>query len=914
MPVIIPEKFKKKINKDSECLANVLRLIQNTESLFVERPEFFPDYTIHGITHIEKVLNYASNLIAEQTMKKLTAKDVSLLIAAVILHDFGMFLTKAGVRKILLGDGRTHRTEHLDKCSWEEEWDAYLKQIKRYSEEKLMYYFGIGTMIISPDLTSNNLSDIDKLIIGEFLRRHHHRLAHEIAIGVLPGGMDQDIFAGTSFTKADKEEIGILARSHGMPIRETERYVNFHFGCGYGVPLYYLMAVLRTADYLDAGKGRAPRLRQNLQGIDIPVSVKEWEWNQKIIEDKSYWDSDNIRRYIFAEPESTMDFVQVENWLKSVQNELDLCWSIIAEKYGSKKYLLSIHRIESNILDENVRKHYSDRFLIKEAKLTANPDLLKLLIAPLYGDDPSYGVRELLQNAVDACNERREQEGEQYQGTICIDLDTKKKVFRIRDDGIGMDENTLLNYYLAAGSSYRSSDEWIRQYAQNGMPNFERSGRFGVGVLASFLLGSTVHVQTRHLRDSRGYQFKFGLKPVPLNVERVDCAVGTTIAVELSERACNILRDSCDKQDGWTGWFRFNKPLVQYFVDGVPLQSRISYIPGLRQWKRNWFKLENTGFDMFQWGYPDSGFFCNGIRIPEGMEKEYNVADMVIPAPCVSLIDRAGKLPLDLSRRTLLEFPKEEHLRKSVIEYATAELLMTDWSEEALYANMNKGMRLFRRNSEKKESVPFVCAKDCFSILSMAVGCRREYRSNSKILVAAKRKHTDMKNFIETIKAMEPLIPIVVAPMEFDEKKEEESLREIYFWVQKATARYGEKSRREVWVDSRAFVLRDTLGEDAKIRRRKQYQSDSPTWPPFSTENWNEYDCPVVMEAELPDWKVRTMRGFDLLINQLLEGDPWIPYDMKERRKKYPKAFEKLKYYIDRIIADREKERGAQNA
>jgi hypothetical protein len=45
-----------------------------------------------------------------------------------------------------------------------------------------------------------------------------------------------------------------------------------------------------------------------------------------------------------------------------------------------------------------------------------------------------------------------------------------------------------------------------------------------------------------------------------------------------------------------------------------------------------------------------------------------------------------------------------------------------------------------------------------------------------------------------------------------------------------------------------------------------------------------------------------------------LGGDPWIPYDMEARRKKFPKAFEELKYYIDRIIADREKERGAQNA
>ena len=50
---------------------------------------------------------------------------------------------------------------------------------------------------------------------------------------------------------------------------------------------------------------------------------------------------------------------------------------------------------------------------------------------------------------------------------------------------------------------------------------------------------------------------------------------------------------------------------------------------------------------------------------------------------------------------------------------------------------------------------------------------------------------------------------------------------------------------------------------------------------------------------------------FAQLIREYLENDPWIPYDMEERRKKFPKAFKELKYYIDRILADREKERGA---
>lgn len=914
MAIQIPQRLWSRIQSDSEQHANVLKLIQNTQTLFVDRPEFFPDYTIHGIQHIETVLDHANHLIPDTVLDIMQPKDISFLVGAIILHDLGMFAAKAGVRKLLLEDRRTYRTDYLDKLSWEEEWASYLEQIKRYSEEKFLYHFGIGTRIIPPDVTNDNLSDVDKIIIGEFLRRHHHRLAHEIAVCSMPGAPDQDVFADTAYSVRDRMAIGILARSHGMSIRETENYINRRLGRGYAVPLYYLMSVLRIADYLDAGKGRAPEPRQHLQGIHIPVSVNEWTWNQKIIEGDSYWDPDHIRRYIFADPTSTRDFVQIEKWLKTVQNELDLCWSVIVEMYGSEKYRLSIHRIDSNILEDHVREEYSNHFLIKEAKLSANPELLKLLIAPLYGDDPSYGVREMLQNAVDACNERRDQEGERYTGSIRIDVDTAAKVFTISDDGIGMDENILLNYYLAAGASYRNSDEWIRDYARNGMPNFERSGRFGVGVLASFLLGSTIRVQTRHLKDQLGYKFQFDLKPVPLNVERIHCLVGTTIQVDLSDKAFAALQNGWNNDTGWTKWFRFNRPRVQYYIDGTPLQPNMSYIPSKGQRKVNWFHLEDTGYEMFQWGYPESGFFCNGIRIPDGMPLEYPIADMAIPAPCVSLIDRTGKLPLDLSRRTLLNFPKGEHLRKSVFEYVAAELLMTDWSGDAFRANIENGVKLCRRNSINQEAIPFVCSKDHFSILSSSVCFRSTSSVNTRVLIIGKPRSVDMDSFVRSIPEVASPVPVVIAPMEFDDSDPGTSLRELFFWVLKATAKYGEGMLRKVWLNRNIFPYpaKDILGYDV-----------TPIWLspdhnlsdrlvasrqiPFGFENWRKCGCPVVIDAVLPDQRIRSLRSFDLLIDQLLEHDPWIPYDMEKRRRKYPKAFQQLKRYIDRIEQNRKK-------
>ena len=91
----------------------------------------------------------------------------------------------------------------------------------------------------------------------------------------------------------------------------------------------------------------------------------------------------------------------------------------------------------------------NSRFLTEEVKITANPEITKLMIAPLYGDNPTFGVRELLQNSVDACLERKEKEAKKenpsdYHGLVTISIDSRHDlgndkemdVFTIEDNGI----------------------------------------------------------------------------------------------------------------------------------------------------------------------------------------------------------------------------------------------------------------------------------------------------------------------------------------------------------------------------------------------------------------------------------------------------------------------------------------------
>lgn len=938
MPITIPKRLQKKLHSDSTYEGYIHTFLNNTAALITEKADFFPEYTLHGWTHIQAVLNHADKLIPNVTMEVLTGRDAAILIAAVVLHDLGMFLNRAGVRKLLTGPRRTNKTARLDKLDWKDEWDRYIREIRRYPEEKLLYHFGMSHAIEEPDLEKGDFSDLDLLIVGDFLRRHHHRIAHEIALGTMPGDTDVDVLrvgmdalGNQAFNAKDRKCIGILARSHGMPIRATKDYIDREVGRQYQEKLAYLMAVLRIADALDADERRAPDTVRKLQGIETPVSVKEWTWNQRITRTELDWNEGADYKYVECEPESTTEFVHLEEWLNWVQRELDTCWAVLSEVCDTQKYRLSIHRIESNILEEERRESYSEKFITKEARLNANPELLKLLVGPLYDEDPSCGVRELLQNAVDACNERAHLEGEGYRGQVEIRLDTEAKTLTVTDNGIGMDENVLLNYYLSAGASYRTSDQWFEQFATDRDPNIVRTGRFGVGVLATFLLGHQVYVTTRHRSDELGYTFEFGLEPKALDIKRPEeqPEIGTTITVTLKEDALKKLQEDYDKEKTWLNWYRFAEPSVRYWVDGEEYVSEKPFIPQNDREMPGWFELPGTEFEMVRWGYPRDEFFCNGIRIPHSIRSHIACNDILFLNPGVSVLDISGKLHVDISRTKLERFPYEDRIETEAILYTIACLLTMDWSSMTAATNcIAHGFYPLVVGNEASFS-PYICSKKGYTVLFApllkAVGL-------TNLLVFAQNKTTNLDELTPMIKRMNPDIPFMVYPRTMDLQTSQTDNSILCGIEQKLfDSNYYKIEGRRICIREE-YMLR-TAAVKPTVRNKfmcgrangahREFVRDerSVADRPFIWEHWDTEICPAFCEwsIDFNTWmnylseKIEKDK-LERIFETYLGGDPWIPYDMDARRKKFPKAFKELKYYIDRILTDREKERGAQNA
>ena len=946
MGIRIPKNFNTILRKDDRICSDVIRLCSNAEGPFTLNSVFFPDYTFHGIDHINKALEHADNLIPKKTHSILTPLDIAFLVSAIVIHDLGMFLAEDGVHRLIAGDLRLQRLRGFEDAAWNKAWENYIDRVKRYPQPKMHYLFG-KNITPDPDCIKNQAidSDTNRRVIGEFLRQEHPRLAHEIAVNIFPGNKDLNIFENTTFDKVDRDMVGLLARSHGMAIRDTENYCRDNYEEGpkpCNIPIFYLMAVLRIADLLDAGSHRAPKIRQDIQSIRIPISVEEWTWNQRIIPSKCRWEPKKSRRHIYAEPSTSIEYVQLDQWLSQLQGELDLSWSILSEKYPDEDYRLSIHRITSNIRETSARKKMNENFLTKEAKVSANPEIIKLMMAPLYGDDPSYGVRELLQNAVDACIERKEKEDSSYQGKVTIRLD--RESFIIEDNGIGMDENVLLNYYLSAGSSYRNSDEWKQDFTENGESRIARTGRFGVGFLAAFLLGDEITVHTQHINDTKGYLFSFNQDSRPLNIQRSSrCSgTGTTITIRLKEGVFQKLDGYSDHS--WYNWYVFDDPVVEYYLEDKPEHVWSKLYRDPRQ-NRDWFTLDTKNFDSLQWrpekAYYENRFYCNGIRIHNKIMRFQQQFGLDVPMASVSVVDKNGNLHLDLARSQVLSFPEIDRLIGQIYRYHIARLLMQPWTTEAdFYNNLRQGFSL--EKSYTASIIPYILSPGGFQLNYESV---LSVMGISKYLIIYDTSGNCRQAIEKAYGTIPQDIPIVIAPSLGADTLLGDILHEDdYFYHSPVSFAEGFLSSSlnlfspysktpSPLEDCEYLWAKNTLFQEIHQVYRRNWESVSessmdpaaivcfrrskytiPDGPPCLIRDPDQIaDFPVIFQIAThihsntspADTDARST--FVRTLNEVLVPAPgypqdlWIPFDLEERKRKYPTAFAELSHFMEAI-------------
>jgi molecular chaperone HtpG len=151
------------------------------------------------------------------------------LVVAVGLHDCGMYLSRDGFESLLADSSRWIGTQYFDKSNWNELWDDFYAEASRFDGRKLRNLLGEGYRPVRPlPPPGSAWEDFDYLLVGEFLRRHHPRLAHEITLYGMPAknGNALPICPVDSDDSQFLADIaGLLARSHGIDLRPCLGYL-----------------------------------------------------------------------------------------------------------------------------------------------------------------------------------------------------------------------------------------------------------------------------------------------------------------------------------------------------------------------------------------------------------------------------------------------------------------------------------------------------------------------------------------------------------------------------------------------------------------------------------------------------------------------------------------------------------------
>jgi hypothetical protein len=159
------------------------------------------------------------------------------------------------------------------------------------------------------------------------------------------------------------------------------------------------------------------------------------------------------------------------------------------------------------------------QFLYRETQFNLNKrQVIDLLMGTkLYGN-PEVALRELLQNSIDACLLRKALEKSwenDYAPEILVkySIENGEDILEVVDNGIGMNQYIIDNYYSRVGSSFYKSADFYSLKAESNA-DFVPTSRFGIGILSCFMVADSLIVDTRSVDGPHTYG-----DPINLTIE-----------------------------------------------------------------------------------------------------------------------------------------------------------------------------------------------------------------------------------------------------------------------------------------------------------------------------------------------------------------------------------------------------------
>jgi len=456
----------------------------------------YNNYTMHDMGHGLRVALYMEQIAFgldgefDESIKEFSAFELALLILSAILHDIGMFIRPEDKEKI-----KNNEIKYTTSLSYKgvlktvgNDENEAVKEIVRIThaqriKEFTEYDFG-GKTISNILMLDDKYPYVDDVI--------------DICI-------------------AHGENYDYLRNLRKDSAKGRYRYNS-----------QYIAAILRIADYLDLDKQRTPVLWYKMMKID-GFSKEEWEKHFIIhneVKLKKYIDN-KIQIFFDGKSSNAKIHRKYLSYIDELKSELENAEELLNTKTTEEKYLFRIStKIEDNVVTEGFK--YSDlRLNLNYSAIT------ELLMGKnIYGDS-RLGLREIIQNSIDACrlmNEiRRRGTDIMIEPQVFVTFSEKENYVKIKDTGVGMTLDIVKKHFLNIGKSYYKSNEYIYENYQ-----CKPIGQYGIGFLSCFLLSDNVIVKTKYYKNNEINQIELekNSEYVVTNTEETGSFVGTEIILE----------------------------------------------------------------------------------------------------------------------------------------------------------------------------------------------------------------------------------------------------------------------------------------------------------------------------------------------------------------------------------------------
>jgi len=481
-------------NKCYEKDTEVVALVENAISYAVQRTKMIVkhmgEFTLHDSDHLFRVLTLEEKLLTKHTINNLSTPELMLLIISAFFHDIGMAPDE---KQVLTWKKVWDKNPEISN---EEEQD--FNEFNRFYLARPEQQESIEQLIKQEKYS--NVDTIKAYLITEFIRKSHAERAREI----IEKDWNRKIRYHDTDLTVDFAQICYSHNDDALFLLELEKDYLCAENTTACLPL--IGVILRLCDILDFDAKRTPAILFSNLFVRDPISLKEWNKHRAI----KAWEINTEKIQFNAKCNHPAIEASIHKFCDLIDRELSVCNNVILNlnEFNNYKNRDIAIKIPFTVNREKITTEKDIRnkplYIYRDTQFTLSKrQVIDLLMGTkLYGNR-EVALRELLQNSIDACLLRQAQEkkwGNPYNPEIFIKYYSENdiSILEIEDNGTGMDQHIIDNYYSKVGSSFYKSTDFYNLKSESNA-DFTPTSRFGIGILSCFMVADTLIVDTKRV-------------------------------------------------------------------------------------------------------------------------------------------------------------------------------------------------------------------------------------------------------------------------------------------------------------------------------------------------------------------------------------------------------------------------------